>query len=57
MVVALQARGRIAGDQDERERALALLEAKYDQYRRTPPPGPVIVLDAQRWSWWEATPS
>ena len=32
--------------------AIALLADKYDQYRRQPPPGPVIVVDIERWSAW-----
>jgi PPOX class probable F420-dependent enzyme len=55
--VRIDGRGRVADDEAERERALRLLGAKYDQYRRMPPPGPVIALDPQRWSWWEATTS
>ena len=32
--------------------ALDLLTAKYEQYRRRPPPGPVIVLQVERWRAW-----
>jgi PPOX class probable F420-dependent enzyme len=28
------------------------LMQKYEQYRRQPPPGPVIVVDIQRWVAW-----
>ena len=55
--VRVDGRGRVAEDAGERARALTLLAAKYEQYRRTPPPGPVLTIDAERWSWWEATPS
>lgn len=36
----------------ERDTALAALTAKYEQYRRTPPPGPVVALDVTRWRAW-----
>lgn len=36
----------------ERERPLDLLAAKYPQYRERRPDGPVIVIDAERWSGW-----
>jgi PPOX class probable F420-dependent enzyme len=39
----------------ETERALALLAAKYPQYRRQPPPGPVLRIDILRWRGWTAT--
>jgi PPOX class probable F420-dependent enzyme len=32
--------------------ALALLAAKYQQYRETPPPGPVIAVAVSGWRWW-----
>lgn len=37
---------------DEHERAVAALCAKYEQYRRQPPAGPVIAVDIARWSAW-----
>ncbi|MFI7463528.1 TIGR03668 family PPOX class F420-dependent oxidoreductase [Nonomuraea sp. NPDC049646] len=37
------------GDHDAALRALA---GKYDQYRRRPPEGPVIVVAVSRWSGW-----
>jgi len=55
--VRLDGRGRLAPDGAEREAALALLGAKYEQYRRTPPPGPVIAVAVERWTWWEAAPA
>ena len=33
-------------------RAVDLLRAKYDQYRRDPPLGPVIALDITQWHGW-----
>jgi PPOX class probable F420-dependent enzyme len=37
---------------EERDRALALLAEKYEQYRRQPPTGAVLALDVERWSGW-----
>jgi PPOX class probable F420-dependent enzyme len=37
---------------DERQRALSLLAAKYDQYRDAPPPGLVLALDIGHWRTW-----
>ncbi|HTT86687.1 MAG TPA: TIGR03668 family PPOX class F420-dependent oxidoreductase [Acidimicrobiales bacterium] len=36
----------------ERRAALEALAAKYPQYRRQEPPGPVIALAVSRWRWW-----
>jgi PPOX class probable F420-dependent enzyme len=38
----------------ERERALAALVAKYEQYAATPPQGAVIELRVERWNGWAA---
>ena len=38
----------------EGRRALGLLEARYDQYRSAPPPGPVLAVDVTSWSGWSA---
>jgi PPOX class probable F420-dependent enzyme len=46
---------RILDAGDERERALALLREKYDQYRREPPTGPVIAIGIENWRGWSAT--
>lgn len=32
-----------------------LLSLRYPQYRTDPPPGPVIVISAERWSGWSAS--
>jgi PPOX class probable F420-dependent enzyme len=42
---------------DERESgsALAALASKYEPYRREPPPGPVVVVEIERWSAWTAS--
>jgi PPOX class probable F420-dependent enzyme len=44
--------GRIVDDEDERSHATHLLAAKYPQYRMEPPPGEVIALEVERWSYW-----
>lgn len=33
---------------------LVALRAKYQQYEREAPPGPLLVLDPQRYLWWRA---
>ncbi len=35
--------------------ALARLIAKYDQYRREPPPGPVLKIEIRRWRAWTSS--
>jgi len=52
--VRVDGTGRTARSAAERHHALELLVAKYERYRGTPPPGPVIALDIDRWSWWSA---
>ncbi|WP_217440593.1 TIGR03668 family PPOX class F420-dependent oxidoreductase [Nocardia barduliensis] len=44
---------RIA-DGAEAEAAIRRLTARYPQYERQPPPGPVIAIDVARWSGWSA---
>lgn len=43
--------------EDERERAepVRLLAAKYEQYRRQGPDGPVIAVTVRRWTGWAAS--
>jgi PPOX class probable F420-dependent enzyme len=38
----------------EAEAAIRRLTARYPQYERQPPPGPVIAIDVARWSGWSA---
>ncbi|HZD66753.1 MAG TPA: TIGR03668 family PPOX class F420-dependent oxidoreductase [Acidimicrobiales bacterium] len=45
--VRLDGRGRVLESGEERDRALDLLAGKYDQYRRQPPPGPVVAVDIE----------
>lgn len=50
--IRVDGEGRLVETPDERHRALALLTAKYEQYRRQPPPGPVIAIDIAGWRAW-----
>lgn len=43
---------RVIHEGNAYERALTLLAHKYEMYQRDQPPGPVIVLDIERWSTW-----
>ncbi|MGK8508082.1 TIGR03668 family PPOX class F420-dependent oxidoreductase [Nocardia asiatica] len=45
---------RIA-DGAEAQAAIGRLVARYPQYERQPPPGPVIAVDVARWSGWSAS--
>jgi PPOX class probable F420-dependent enzyme len=53
--VRIDGRARVVEEGPELERALALLAAKYPQYRSQPPAGPVLAVDAERWSGWSAS--
>ena len=46
----------LALDSDKARVAVEALMAKYPQYVKDPPPGPVISLRLTRWRWWAATP-
>jgi len=51
--IRLRGHARVLDDGEERDRALALLEEKYPQYRSEPPDGPVLavdVTDVREWS-------
>jgi hypothetical protein len=37
---------------EDRERALGLLAAKYEQYRARIPAGPVVVIEVTTWRAW-----
>lgn len=54
--VRLRGRARVVEEEPEREDALALLAAKYPQYRDEPPPGPAIVVELTEWRGWAAVP-
>jgi PPOX class probable F420-dependent enzyme len=50
--VRLDGTARVVEEGAEREHALELLEAKYEQYRAEPPSGAVIAVRVERWSGW-----
>ena len=52
--VSLAGRARELEAGSESEQALRLLTAKYPQYSKLPPAGPVLRIEVQRWSGWEA---
>jgi PPOX class probable F420-dependent enzyme len=54
----VRADGRAAVLEDPRQMGapIALLAARYPQYRDLPPAGPVIVIRAERWTGWAASP-
>ena len=49
--IRLDGRAHVASDK-ERVIALDLLAAKYEQYMRHPPPGPVVVIEIDTWRSW-----
>jgi PPOX class probable F420-dependent enzyme len=51
----LRGRARVLEGGEEAERALALLAAKYDQYRRDAPGYPVLAVDVTDWRGWSAS--
>lgn len=55
--VRVDGSGRIVEDEAERGVALALLGAKYELYRQSPPPGDVLAVDIERWRWWHGSPT
>jgi PPOX class probable F420-dependent enzyme len=44
---------RMVTDDEEFDRAVELLAAKYAQYGEEPPPGPVIAITIAHLRWWE----
>ena len=50
--VRVDGTGRTVDEPDERQRAIDLLTAKYEQYRSAPPPGPVLAIDVDGWRMW-----
>jgi PPOX class probable F420-dependent enzyme len=53
--VRIKAHASILAEAPEAGRALDLLAAKYPQYGRQRPDGPVVRLAVRRWSGWSAT--
>jgi PPOX class probable F420-dependent enzyme len=52
--IRLRGRARVLDDGNERVHALALLAAKYPQYREEPPDGPVLAIDITDVRAWSA---
>ncbi|TMC40425.1 MAG: TIGR03668 family PPOX class F420-dependent oxidoreductase [Chloroflexi bacterium] len=52
--VRVDGTARVVADPAQADSALALLAAKYEQYRGTPPPGPVVRVDIGRISGWSS---
>lgn len=52
--VRLRGRARVLEAGEEAERAIALLSAKYEQYRDSPPGFPVLAIDIDEWRSWVA---
>jgi len=55
--VRFDGRARLLVDGPEHERAIALLCAKYPQYRATPPSGSVVAIDVTACRTWAASMS
>jgi len=55
--VRLDGLARIVDDAAERDTALDALAARYRQYRRDRPEGPMLALDIERWSGWSFDPA
>jgi PPOX class probable F420-dependent enzyme len=53
--VRLDGEGRVVDDPAEAARAGHALAAKYEQYARQPPAGPVLAVTVTRWSSWQAS--
>jgi PPOX class probable F420-dependent enzyme len=54
--IRLRGHARVLEQGEERERALALLAAKYPQYEREPPDGPVLAVDLTEERSWSSRP-
>jgi len=52
--VRVDGRAEVIGGGAERDRALAALLAKYEQYAAAPPGGEVIAIEVERWRGWAA---
>jgi PPOX class probable F420-dependent enzyme len=50
--VRVDGRGRVVETGAERDRGLDLLAAKYEQYRRRRPDGPVVAVEVTAWRSW-----
>ena len=52
--VRLDGTGRLVEDETEVAGAVAALVDKYEQYRQSPPDGPILAIDVHRWVGWSA---
>ena len=52
--IRLRGEARVLDSGEEAADALALLAAKYEQYRRAAPGVPVLAIDISEWRAWEA---
>jgi PPOX class probable F420-dependent enzyme len=52
--IRLRGRARVLDAGDEAEHAIALLTAKYERYRESPPGVPVLAIDIDEWRSWSA---
>jgi PPOX class probable F420-dependent enzyme len=52
--VRLDGMARVHESGPEHDRGLALLDAKYEQYRAEPPTGPVIAVRIETWRGWSS---
>ena len=53
--VRLRGRARVLVNGEEAERALRLLNVKYEQYRSDGPGSPVLAVDISDWYGWESS--
>lgn len=54
--VRVDGRASILDDHDAMRHPLDLLVERYPQYRQARPAGPVIVIEAERWTGWAGVP-
>jgi PPOX class probable F420-dependent enzyme len=52
--VRMDGRAQVLPEGEETDAALNRLVEKYEQYRRHPPPGPVLAIEVESWSGWSA---
>lgn len=52
--VRLDGKARLVTEKAEVDRALNLLEERYEQYRKTLPTGPVVAITIERMTGWSA---
>ncbi len=50
--VRVDGRARVLANDQAVEHQLDMLAGRYGQYRQTRPTGPVIVIEAERWTGW-----